>query len=118
MLWDAIENSDYDRVVTLVESGANINAKNDDGESPLHFAAMYGNVQITRFLLSTGADIRIVDDEGNTPLHWAAAAGQLHQVRLLIDHGAAADAQNKMGQTAAERCGHEHIADFLRTHTG
>lgn len=69
MPWDAIENGDYDRVVTLVESGANINAKNDDDESLLHFAAMYGNTQITRFLLSNGADIHIVDDEGKTPLH-------------------------------------------------
>ncbi|KAF1969041.1 ankyrin [Bimuria novae-zelandiae CBS 107.79] len=54
----------------LLDNGADVNAVNDDGESPLH-AAVYSDsdYEISRVLLSHGADIDIVDSAGRTALH-------------------------------------------------
>ncbi len=46
--------------------------RDDSGRTPMHWAALYGNVPAMRGLLKLGADIDAVDNEGNTPLHLAA----------------------------------------------
>ena len=42
---------------TLLNAGANINARNREGNTPLHFAAGNGHTEAIRILLDAGADI-------------------------------------------------------------
>ena len=42
-----------------------------NGETPLHFAALWGELDAMRFLVTAGADINGVDSQGQTPLHYA-----------------------------------------------
>ena len=65
-----------------------IDAKDDDGETPLHVAAMENSLDVASSLIDRGADIDAKDDKGYTPLQWAAFDNSLDVARLLIDHGA------------------------------
>lgn len=65
-----------------------INLPGGDGESPLHQACAWGNVEIVRLLVDKGADCHMRNTEGWTPLHTAASWGQSSVVTLLLDKGA------------------------------
>ena len=60
-------------VVALIKAGADIDARDEDGETPLHSAAESGNPEHIAVLVDAGADINAPDESGQTPLHAAAA---------------------------------------------
>lgn len=71
-----------------------------DGRTPLHWAATGNNLGVTQLLLSNSADVEARDAMGSTALLLAAAAGQAENVTELLDAGALVDAANEKGQTA------------------
>ena len=75
----------------LEHQPARANAKNADGETPLHHAAKYGEVEAVRALLAAGADPNAKTPIGATPLHMARAFGEEAAAKVLIDAGADAD---------------------------
>jgi ankyrin repeat protein len=80
----------------LLTKGADINARNDDGWTPLHWAARNGCDQETEFLLGRNAAVDARDKDGNTPLHLARSPA----VRaVLVAHGADVSAKNNDGWT-------------------
>jgi len=57
----------------LLAQGANIHAINTEGNTPLHYAAVFGSpVEVFRILVSYGADVNKINKNGWTPLHYAA----------------------------------------------
>jgi ankyrin repeat protein len=52
-------------------AGANIGAKDNDGDTPLHIACLQGHLAIVKALLSGGANILAVNHEGRLPIHVA-----------------------------------------------
>ena len=73
---------------TLLAVGADVNAKNTVGWTPLHLAARIGHTEAARLLLAAGADVNAKDKDGHTPLHGAAENGHTDVVNLLRAHGA------------------------------
>ncbi|KAJ1435719.1 Major sperm protein [Sesbania bispinosa] len=67
--------------------GAAVNRKDQNGWTPLHWAAFKGRIKSVKLLLEHGAEVDTVDDAGYTPLHCAAEAGHLQVALLLIAHG-------------------------------
>jgi ankyrin repeat protein len=59
-----------------LDNDADVNAKNDSGETSLHVASKEGNEAIVSFLLDSGANIHAKDKDGRTPLHEASRYGQ------------------------------------------
>jgi ankyrin repeat protein len=55
----------------LLAKGVDINAKADDGWTPLHLAARSGNKEVVELLIFKGADIGAKDSSGKTALQWA-----------------------------------------------
>lgn len=53
----------------LLELGAEVNARNKDGASAIHFAAGDGQVERIRILCDAGADLTLLSEAGS-PLHW------------------------------------------------
>ena len=49
-----------------------INAKNKNGLTPLHNAAVYGHDELVRLLIDSDADVNAKTNTGNTALHRAA----------------------------------------------
>ncbi|KAL4608753.1 receptor-interacting serine/threonine-protein kinase 4 [Arapaima gigas] len=72
----------------LLGRKTNVNAKDEDLYTPLHFAAQNGDEPITRLLLDKNASINEPDFEGRTPSHIACQHGQENVVRVLISRGA------------------------------
>jgi ankyrin repeat protein len=91
-----------ERVEKLLAHGADVNAPDDDGDTPLHGAAQTGNVEIIRQLLDKGANPNAKNEQGGTPLMWAAVFGNDAAVRLLLSRGADASLKDNDGITAIE----------------
>lgn len=94
-------------------------------ESPLHLAAMCGDLSMTWLLLEGGADFDAIDPEiGYSPLQVAALQGHADICEALIRYGAAVDARTSRQETAlhlATRAGHAAVVTVLlkyRANTG
>eukprot|EP00538_Stauroneis_constricta_P000756 CAMPEP_0119572868 /NCGR_PEP_ID=MMETSP1352-20130426/44837_1 /TAXON_ID=265584 /ORGANISM="Stauroneis constricta, Strain CCMP1120" /LENGTH=535 /DNA_ID=CAMNT_0007622555 /DNA_START=125 /DNA_END=1730 /DNA_ORIENTATION=- len=72
----------------LIDNGADVDAIDVDGHSPLYYASMYGSFEKVQTLVAAGADINIVDSEEQTPVHAACRIGDLRVLRFLVAHGA------------------------------
>ena len=89
----------FDLVVRLIEGGAHVNTKCDDGRSALHMAAQEGRSDIAEFLLSRGADPNVTDADGDTPHDHAVFYREHELAALLVRHGATV----RDGQSAKQR---------------
>ena len=70
----------------LVSSGCDINAVDDDGQTPLHKSAMLGHTESVILLIDKGANVNQIDNNGNTPLHVAImSGGDFGVVKALIE---------------------------------
>lgn len=93
----------------------NLNAMNDDGNTPLHIAAQEGYSEWVKYLLEHGANPGITNKAGNTPLHLAARTGNAESVKLLFVTSDPAKT-NLAGETAlllAVRSGNIETYNFL-----
>ncbi|GFT78303.1 ANK_REP_REGION domain-containing protein [Nephila pilipes] len=82
----------------------------------LHFAANFGDTNVTKLLLEEGANIDIKDQNKNTSLHLAASNGHTDIVKLLMEKGSDLSVVNKEGNTSlhlAASNGHTDIAKLL-----
>ena len=91
----------------LVSHGANVNARNSAGATPLHDAALAGQAAVITILLDQGADINVRDTEyRGHPLFNAASWGRADAVRLLLEARSRSDNPEQIGyERAAIRCG-------------
>ncbi|MCL6590462.1 MAG: ankyrin repeat domain-containing protein [Firmicutes bacterium] len=69
----------------LIEKGANINEKNNAGQTALMYAAEDGHLEIVKFLMEKGADLDAKDVNNETAFMKATQRGHTEIVRLLID---------------------------------
>ena len=83
----------------LLDKGANVDGRNDEGETPLHLAASSGTTDRVELFLEFGADVAARDLYGKTPLHKAASQGHRKVVEILLARGADATAGDEHGET-------------------
>jgi hypothetical protein len=62
------------QISVLLENGANVNAQDHKGSTPLHEAALHGRDSTVGLLLNNGAHVNIQDNDGSTPLHCAESS--------------------------------------------
>ncbi len=79
---DEVIRGDIKAVRSLLNSGVDVNVKNEKGWTPLHFAASEGQVDVFNFLISKNADVRAVDRYGMTVLHLVAWLGHDSAVQI------------------------------------
>ena len=94
--FEAAEVSD---VIRCLQAGADLNARDGLGITPLHGAARTGTVEMVTALLEAGADPNARDGLGITPLYMAAEAGSAEAVTALLQAGANPNARNRSGYT-------------------
>jgi len=98
LLHKACDKNRKDIVEFLISSGADVNAKENDGDTPL-IEASEGYLELVKILVAKGADLNSRDDDGNTPLHEAASQGHTDVAEYLISKGAEINARNEKGET-------------------
>ena len=108
--------TDLQRMRSLLENGADVEAENVDGLRPIHLAVRTGLVELIELLIQHGANVDAADVYGNSSLHEAVSCHGLRVVQLLVEHGATVNVQNIDGKTllhiAVERQQSE-VAVFL-----
>jgi hypothetical protein len=88
------------RLVQVLHShGVDLGARDLEGNTALHAAALVGNLEVITFLLDEGIAVDEPDYNGCTPLARAACCGQLDAVDLLLHRGADIEARNSFDDT-------------------
>lgn len=138
-LHDAAAYGKLERVKRLLAGGADVNAKDDDGLTPLHWAAethciledllrdpretvhctvhcsaLVGHVDVAHVLLENGADVNAKHKDGGNPLHWAAMRGCGDVAQVLLENGADINAKNDDGLTPLHLAADCDKADVAR----
>ncbi|XP_065907268.1 uncharacterized protein [Dysidea avara] len=112
----AVDMNHLEVMQFLLSSGANVNKRNINDDTPLHLAVQHGNVQAVELLLCTEADINARNKSGITPLHRAAEKGDIQLVELLVSRGADVDSTDNWGNTPLHKGtenGHAQVVEFL-----
>ncbi|MFH1112809.1 MAG: ankyrin repeat domain-containing protein [Pseudomonadota bacterium] len=99
----------FDVVQLLSTKGADVNAKDNRGLTPLWGAVFRRRWDIAQFLLGRGANVNEATSLGTTPLMVAAGTGETHTVKLLLDKGAAVNARDHDGKTALMRAANQNL---------
>ncbi|MBI5037011.1 ankyrin repeat domain-containing protein [Candidatus Micrarchaeota archaeon] len=98
-LHEAARNGNTAEVKKLLTEGADIEAKDIFGFTPLFWAAIKtlgeNHAQTVQLLLKSGASTEIKSERGRTPLHEAAESGNEEAAKLLLKHGAFVNARTK-----------------------
>lgn len=92
----------------LVAKGANVNSKDNFGETPLFNSLTFDKPDIAQFLLEKGALVGVKNAKGETPLHMAVGCNggdeeSVKLVRLLLAKGADVNAASNAGETPLQR---------------
>ena len=117
-LWQAAKAGDVRRLTILVANGADVDAKDHRGYSPLMLAIYSGQIEASEFLLSLKADPNSADAGGNTVFMGAAFKGHLDLVQRLLAAGADSTLRNASGLSAldfAVTFGRRPVVEFLST---
>ena len=104
-LLEAASSGNKAMVEELLSKGANVNAKDADGNTALH-SLSYSNIETVKLLIAKGANVNARNAYGKTPLHVAAALpwyimgnGYIQISALLIANGADVNAADEEGNT-------------------
>lgn len=97
---------------------ADMDARDNDGRTCLHWAAYKGYGDPIRLLLCLGTETQLPDREGCTPLHWAAIKGNSEACTLLVQGGGAealstTDTTGSTPSQLAAQKGHVAAANWL-----
>ena len=101
------------RVKALLDRGANVNAKDEDGLTALYCSAAEGHRDVAELLISRGADVNARSKDGFTALHVAAYEKHKAVVELLLSKGADISLRNDAGYTPSRYVRSGEIAALL-----
>ena len=106
--WEANNCAADDRVACiklLIDAGANLEAVDLNGYTPLQFAANFANAEIVSLLVDAGANVNAVTNYGSTALHLAAS----DCVEVLLAAGADVNVRTNSGRTPFDYAiAHDH----------
>ncbi|MGO9641818.1 MAG: ankyrin repeat domain-containing protein [Candidatus Acidiferrales bacterium] len=91
-----VEGARVECVRLLAQAGANVNARDNDGNTPLHETFL---TDVEEELLNLGADVNARNNDGETPIFTTV---DMDAIELFIAHGADLTIRNKKGETVME----------------
>jgi peptidoglycan/LPS O-acetylase OafA/YrhL len=112
-LGSAARNGDAAAIGERLQAGADVNAPDRIGVTPLGWAAIRGDVDSARLLIEHGANLNARNRDGAAPLHSAAFLGRPAVVDVLLKSGADINARTHGGDTPLDAT--KGPADLART---
>ena len=101
--------------VLVAELGADLNVRNNMGDTPIHLATAEGHSDAIRALHELGAAVDVANHDGYTPLHCCAGYGHADATRLLVaELGADVNVRNNIGYTTLHLATAEGHSDAIR----
>ena len=101
----------------LISKGANIEVKDKNGDSLIHFATIGGFLSIVQYLIEKqNINKEIKGKGGKTPLHYACEKGHLPIIEYLVSKGVNIEARDKKEKTPVHYAcqgGHLQIVEYL-----
>ena len=92
------EKNDVELAKVVIDKGANINYKDRNGNTALHYCVYYKNYELMKYLVDNGANVNAQDNNGNTPLILAIMRDFEKFSDFLIDNGADKNIKNFNGE--------------------
>jgi ankyrin repeat protein len=99
-LANLIQNGDRAAALAAIDSGADVNATQGDGTTPLHWAVYKVDYELVAALLDHDAKANVTNHYGSSPLAEAVKLGDVRLVEQLLEAGADVESPNGDGQTA------------------
>lgn len=119
----AAGSGDIDSAKNLLEQGANVDARDEFGSTPLIAANQSGHpltksrrTEISDLLIAYGADVNAINCKSETALMHAVDTDNISTIQLLVQKGADLRAEDGKSRTAfdwARRRGYRHIEKLL-----
>ena len=114
---DAAASDEFAAAIrALIDAGADVDAKDERGRTPLHAAALNGYSDAVKALIAAGADVDAKDERGRTPLHLAADRGHAETEKALA--GDCDDSESTAPPTAGFWVYENYPRDRARVHWG
>ena len=111
------KKGDKEKVLELLNNQKiNINYKNENGWTALHYACDEGNLKIVEILIKAHIDINIKNNDKKTALHISAFRGYFDITKLLVENGADLNALDNEKNLAIHLCalnGHNELLAYL-----
>nr|WP_253309278.1 ankyrin repeat domain-containing protein [Rickettsia endosymbiont of Ceutorhynchus assimilis] len=132
----------FDKVEDLIAQGANLEAKDNNDNTPLHNACNNGHFNVAKYLIEKGASLKAKNKDNKTPLELADHKGYINIVEMikqiqsgldeellsavkngdpnkvddLVSHGASLEVKDSNGNTLlhyASQNGHLKVVEYL-----
>ena len=113
-LADAARHADWAAVRTLLQAGADVDARQGDGSTALHWASYWDNREVAALLVRAGAAVDAVTDLGVTPLWAACENGSPALTETLLAAGADPNRALPFGETPLMTAARTGNADVVR----
>lgn len=97
-----VKKDNLDALIHAMANGGDLNYKDSDGETFLHFSAWNNSLKCMRYLIVHGANVNQKNNCDMTPLFYAAGRGNLDGIKILLENNADHTAKSTDGMTAAE----------------
>ncbi len=114
-LREAAERGNAAQVKTLLDQGANIEARDKQGRTPLLLATHGNRIEAAAVLIEAGADVNAKDSIDDSPYLYAGARGLNQILQLTLSHGADLKSTNRYGGTALIPAAERGHVETVRT---
>jgi len=99
-IFEAVKKADLEILERIIKQKTDVvNMVNIHGRTPIHYAALNGDLEVVKLLLKYNANVNPDDNGGYSPLYYAATYGHLEVVKHIVNQGANVNQINNRGNS-------------------